>query len=857
MKRFSRKGLSLCNECPLRDGVRVWGEYPDGGGNLLMIGESPGDEERRQGKPFVGPAGRFLNSVLHEGEILRYKAHVTNLISCQPPSNRLDTDEGQEALRCCTPGFKAELALARKTVRLIMPLGTEPTHALGIEEGVKKARGSVYIVDGISQPILPTYHPSFILRGMKDEEGTWIGDFKKASSILKNGWKPPEEDFNMFPSIADVEAFACAARESTRPVAVDLETTGFRPYDGSVIVIGLALDGVTAMSVPFLRQFGAPYWKNSEKQHVLSLLQSIAEEKELLFQNGLGVDLPFLVAQGLEIRQVPHDVLLMHHVIHPELLHNLGYIVSVYGDTPYWKGEVLGREGRLLEMDDETVRRYNLRDSVVLHQVFDGLKSDLEEFGLWDIYNTISREMMLPVLEMQTTGALVSKPALQTFKRGLASMRGKRKKALYDVSGVLPSFNFASDEDLRLLIYGEVAPKFIRAQTAFAAYMENPKKRRDTKVFLEIEAKTQVMREVEPLYEPSAKVRRTDSGKASVKEEYLIARKISCLNRLKDIEGFKRKDASDERDKILRTVRFLDTLFLFNETDKLFSTYTNFPIWRDGRVHSQYKIHGTNTGRLASSSPNLQNQPEEARKVFVTAEGRKFVGRDFSNLEVWVYACVTHDEVLLSVLREGKNIHDETARDLFNVDKDHKLWKPYRAAAKKYRFAHIQYGGTLRSTYEKLMLEVPDLPITFGEFARADARYLKLHPAIEAYNRKQQKLCEADPRIVENAFGRRRILLGDDADVLREALNTPVQSTAADIVNKAMIRIYRKVRRLHYDAKFVFQIHDELVMDVAGKDAKKTDALMKREMEKEVLLWDVRVTIPTVGGIATCWADLK
>lgn len=265
---------------------------------------------------------------------------------------------------------------------------------------------------------------------------------------------------------------------------------------------------------------------------------------------------------------------------------------------------MLGREGRLLDVPDADVRTYNLRDAAVLHQVFGGLSADLEEFGLTHVYESLSRRMIAPVLEMQMTGMLVDTAALASWNRSIKARRGAWEKRVRDEAGVPSTFSLTSDDHLRWLVYGIEAPQFERTRSALAEYDDATRKRplrKDTKKYKDL-VDTMAVLDAKPLYQPRTNIRLTESGKASVKEEYLVARKVACLNRLAQIAELKRKDASAERAEIRRTVRVLDALFSFNEADKLCSTYAKFPVWRDGRVHANFKIHGTNTGRLSCSA---------------------------------------------------------------------------------------------------------------------------------------------------------------------------------------------------------------------------------------------------------------
>lgn len=855
MKRFSRQGISNCKACPLRDRNRVWDEYPEDGSCLIaLVGEGPGKEEDERKRPFVGPAGGTLNEGLHEAELPRPRLYIANLISCRPPDNDLDSYEGQEALKCCAPGFTASMKNAKKRgVKVVMPLGNAPTHAFGIDTNIHKARGSVYEKDGFL--VLPTFHPSFIFRGARAEEGTWIGDFKKAKEISRNGWKPPKENFDLFPSLSSLKNFVDEALSFRGPMGVDLETTGLSPALGKIVVIGLSLPK-RVIVVPFLKQHGFAYWPLSEINTVNALLARLLREKECIFQFGNGVDLPFLFYNRLPITKVPHDICIAHHVIHPEIPHKLGYIVSVYGTTPYWKDDMLLREETILQMDDIKLRTYNARDAAVLQEVLPGILSDLDELGLRHIYENISRKLILPCQEMNSTGLLVDQKALAKWKKNLVEKRSKLNAEMRSLCALNEYFSFSSDEDLRLLIYGVKAPKFIHAEEDLLAYEDTGRKkplRRDTKKYAALVARASIGTSTLPLYQPKHKVRTTESGKLSVKEEVLLSRRIACNNRLIAIEGLKQKDATQERNEVLKTLKFFGLLLSFNETDKLVTTYTKFPIWPDGRVHPIYSPMGTNTGRLASERPNGQNMPEEARKVFYTKG--IFVGPDYNNLEVRVIAYASGDKAFIKLFKAGGNVHDQNTRDLFGIEKSNPMWPLGRKAAKKYMFGGKSYLGSLYSIYEKMLIECPDLKLSFAQLKSLDAQFDSKHPEMIAYQKKMQEIGRTERR-VENGFGRVRILLGDDNDIEREAVNTPIQGTAADIANIALIGIYEEFHGKNMKARLVAQVHDQILVDSPKTELSAVKRIMRKHMEKTHKLWGRDVSFPIEFKVGSNWGDL-
>jgi DNA polymerase-1 len=266
------------------------------------------------------------------------------------------------------------------------------------------------------------------------------------------------------------------------------------------------------------------------------------------------------------------------------------------------------------------------------------------------------------------------------------------------------------------------------------------------------------------------------------------------------------------------------------------------------------------TGRLASSNPNGQNIPESARHIFVAGTGKVFIGPDYSNLELRVIAYESGDTVLQKMFEEGKNIHDENTIALFGaifpgLDSSHPLWKSLRKAAKIYIFGR-NYGGTLQVIYQKVMNEAPECHLTFAQFRKADALYREQHPAYDVWCEKQKEIGVTQRRVV-NAFGRVRILLGEDKDIEKESLNSPIQGTAADIVNTAMISFWKEKEELKLDAKIVAQVHDQLLIECPIREKQQVMKLLKKHMEQPFNLWGKKVIFPVEMKVGKDWGNLK
>jgi uracil-DNA glycosylase family 4 len=864
--RFSREGISNCKRCPLRDRHRVWGEGPEDGDIWqAFLGEAPGEQEDLKGHPFVGPSGGLFSKGLTEASTERFRCWVFNLIGCRPTGNKLDSFEGEEALSCCKSGFQAEIAfLEKRHLRVLTPLGGKPLAALGIETSITKARGSVYEIPGKKLLAVPTFHPSFLLHGMQKEIPTWIADLKKARELASKPYKKLREDFNLFPSLGELEDFVNEALEKKSTIGVDIETIGIRADYSKIVVIGLATSGERAISVPFLCRGLVPYWKNGDEYEAIRLVNRLLSVAPTIYQNAL-FDILHLREHGFKIGPATDDVLLAHHAIHPELPHNLGYIVSIYGKTPYWKDSMKLREDVVANMEDEVLRRYNLRDSVVLHQVLPEEVKDMKIMKTEKIYREISVPLIEVLCDMTRAGITLDRKALEAWKRGLTKKKKKLEAEIFSELKLPEAFNLSSGDHLRFLLYNAMPNQFARALETLKSYEDPSRKkplRKDTKKYKELVEIATISRYESPLWFNIGKLKTTVGGSLSVDEEALLGLRLNAVRRKHLVENFIHPDDDDrdELERIKNTLWFLEKFSSYQETSKLLSTYSDFPTWKDGKVHTSFMIHGTKTGRLASRDPNLQNIPKEARKLFKARPGHVFIEADYSNLEPRILAYVSGDKESIKTFEAGKNIHDQNTIALFpEAKKTDADWGLMRMAAKKYRLA-MNYGGGLYHVYQKVCLEVPGLDLSFQQFKEAHESYTAKHPQETEWLEKTADLA-VETRELRNIFGRVRIFLGTESEIRREGVNFPIQGSAADIIAPAMIALHATLKTWKSPApKLLLQVHDSLLVETPVRDIKKTVAAMKSFMQKPVKIGKREVIFPVefkISEPAGSWGEMK
>ena len=304
----------------------------------------------------------------------------------------------------------------------------------------------------------------------------------------------------------------------------------------------------------------------------------------------------------------------------------------------------------------------------------------------------------------------------------------------------------------------------------------------------------------------------------------------------------------------------IEDIIEFRALSKLDSTYAvglKEKIESDGRIRTTFTQAMTNTGRLSSTEPNLQNIPVRSaegariRECFTVPEGKMLVDADYSQIELRLLAAMSKDETMTEAFIEGADIHKRTAMKVFGVSEEDVTPKQ-RAAAKTVNFSII-YGISEYGLSN-------DLHISYKEAGELIRSYGEQFPGITGY---LDGLKAAGEKLgyVETMFGRRRNLtelMSQNVNIrkfgLRAAMNTPVQGTAADIIKIAMNKVYKALQSEVPEAKLVMQVHDELIVECDIGDADKVGEILKREMEGAV-----KLNVPLVADVhsGSNWLEAK
>jgi DNA polymerase-1 len=296
-----------------------------------------------------------------------------------------------------------------------------------------------------------------------------------------------------------------------------------------------------------------------------------------------------------------------------------------------------------------------------------------------------------------------------------------------------------------------------------------------------------------------------------------------------------------------------EKLLAYRELEKLLSTYVKkLPEYinpRTGRVHTTFQQHITVTGRLSSTEPNLQNIPVrtelggQIRKAFVAPPGRVLIGADYSQIELRVLAHLSEDPGLIEAFERDEDVHARTAATIFNIPIE-SVRPRERRIAKMINFG-LSYGMTGYGLAQRTGL-------SRSEAEKFIKNYFENYPGVRAYMERVVREAE-EKRYLETLLGRRRYFVELSSQTKREAINFPVQGTAADIMKLAMLRVYERIQSGEIRADMLLQIHDELIFEADAEAAECAAQLIKQTMESA---FSLRVPLKVETHIGTNWGEI-
>ena len=502
-------------------------------------------------------------------------------------------------------------------------------------------------------------------------------------------------------------------------------------------------------------------------------------ENENSMKVGQNIKYDMIVLQnyGVQVKGKLFDTMLAHYVLQPELRHNMDYLAEIYLQyQTIHIDELIGARGKnqknMRDLPAEDVYRYACEDADVTLKLKNVLEKELKEQSAEHLFYEIEMPLVPVLVNIESNGVRIDTEALRQSSEHFTLRLQEIEKEIYALAGG-ETFNIASPKQV-----GEVL--FDRLKIV-------------------------------------DKAKKTKTGQYVTSEEVLesLRSKHAIIGKILEYRGLK---------KLLST--YIDALpQLINP--------------RTGRIHTSFNQAVTATGRLSSSNPNLQNIPirdedgKEIRKAFIPDDGCEFFSADYSQIELRIMAHLSQDKNMIDAFLSGYDIHAATAAKIYKVDIND-VTADMRRKAKTANFGII-YGISVFGLAERM--NVP----------RQEAKelidgYFDTYPQIKEYMDKSIERARANGYI-ETIFGRKRFLpdINSRNAVVRgyaerNAINAPIQGSAADIIKVAMVKIFQRFQSESIRSKMILQVHDELNFSVVPEEKEKVQQIVMEEMEKAYLM---------------------
>jgi DNA polymerase-1 len=529
-------------------------------------------------------------------------------------------------------------------------------------------------------------------------------------------------------------------------------------------------------------------------QKRLDKLRAFFENEEVskIGQN-LKYDIKVLKNQGIEVKGDLFDTMLAHYIINPDMRHNMDVLSETYLNySPQPIEELIGKKGKnqksMRDVDLEKITAYAVEDADITYQLKTFFEKELKGADNEPLFQKLEIPLLRVLADMEAEGIALDKNVLKEISTSLEEDIKNLEEKIYEEAG--EEFNIGSPKQLGEILFGKLK------------IAKKPKK--------------------------------TKSGQYSTAEEVLSfhAKEHQIAQDVLDWRGLSKLKST-----------YVDAL------PKQVNKKTN-------RIHTEFMQTVAATGRLSSTNPNLQNIPirtergRQVRTAFVPRnEDYTLLAADYSQIELRIIAALSDEETMIKAFQDGEDIHASTASKIFDVALD-EVTREQRSQAKTVNFGII-YGVSAFGLSNQTSLsrtESKDLIET----------YYKTYPKLRAYMDDQVAFAREN-EYVKTVMGRRRYLKDINASngmvrsgAERNAVNAPIQGSAADIIKVAMINIHKKLKEGNYKSKMLLQIHDELIFDIHKSELDELKPMIKSEMESA---YELKVPLVVEMGTGDNWLE--
>jgi DNA polymerase-1 len=583
---------------------------------------------------------------------------------------------------------------------------------------------------------------------------------------------------------------------SAKVISFDTETTSTDQMQADLVGISLAVVGNEGWYIPVGHR--AELGQQLPIEEVIKAIKGpLTDPKIPKIGHNIKYDYVMLARYGLAPSPLAFDSMIAEWLTNPTS-HNLGLKNLAWVRLDFRMTEItalIGKGKNQISMEQVPIEKaapYAAMDAIAVVRLLPGLQAELKSNEALKLFDEIEMPLVPVIANMEMTGITVDINFLKNMSAEIQSRMNDLENSVFEHVG--EQFNLNSTQQLSDALFNKLK------------------------------------------LSPPDRTRRTAAGNYSTSAEVLES---------------------------LRTEHPVVELVLeYRELSKLKSTYLDaLPAQvnpRTGRIHTSYNQAGSVTGRIASSDPNLQNIPirtelgRQVREAFIAAEGYSLLSVDYSQVELRIAAHMSNDKAMLAAFRADEDIHAATAAAILSKTIN-QVTKEERRHAKAINFG-LLYGMSpygLTRTSDLTLAEAED-------FVQA---YFKQFPGVKGYLDNMRRLA-AQQGYVETLLGRRRYFPGlksggnqvTRAREEREAINAPIQGTAADIMKLAMIRVATALQENNLKGHMMLQVHDELVLECPQSELKKTARIVRSMMENA---YNLAIPLKTEARYGRNWGDLS
>jgi DNA polymerase-1 len=571
-------------------------------------------------------------------------------------------------------------------------------------------------------------------------------------------------------------------------VCFDTETTGLDALNAELVGISFSYEKGKGYYVPFPES-------QEEAQALIEKFVPFFENEniEKIGQN-LKYDLKILSKYRVTVKGKLFDTMIAHYLINPDMRHNMDILAETYLKySPKSIETLIGKKGKnqisMREVALEEIKEYAAEDADITLQLKEVFTSELDKTETKKLFDEIEIPLVSVLADMETEGIRLDVEFLSAMSKEMDVEIKSLEEKIYETAG--EKFNLASPKQLGDILFDK-------------------------------------------LKIGGVKQKKTKTGQYATGEEVLTY--LANDNPIV-------KQILDWRQMVKLQSTYI--LALPEQVDK-----------KTLRVHTDYMQTVAATGRLSSNNPNLQNIPirtergRQIRKAFVARdENHTLISADYSQIELRIIAALSGEENMIAAFQNGEDIHRATAAKVFDVALED-VSREQRSNAKTVNFGII-YGVSAFGLSNQTSL-------SRSESAALIEAYYKTYPRLRSYINEQIEFAR-EKGYVQTILGRRRYLKDiNSANAVvrsgaeRNAVNAPIQGSAADVIKIAMINIHKKLKEENWKSKMLLQVHDELVFDVHNDELEKIQPMIKHEMENA---FKMAVPLEVELGLGKDWLE--